>query len=188
MVDSRYHFLGETLEARDLEYPALCYNIYETKDGGQLTFAMVEEKFWRAFCSEAGLEELIPVQMCRRHEAPEAFDKMERYVASKTLQEWNEWLEGRDICVAPVASKADAIKSIVDSANGMMAYRDFPVTGRVLQTNVPHHISSLPVSLDDVTPPPELGRHNLEVLQRLGYTRDDVVSLAEAGAINGVTE
>jgi crotonobetainyl-CoA:carnitine CoA-transferase CaiB-like acyl-CoA transferase len=188
MVDSRFHFNGEMLEAQDLEYPAVCYNVYGTKDGAKITFAMVEDKFWRAFCTEAGMEDLIPVQLCRRQEAPEAFEKMERYVASRTLAEWNEWLKDKDICVAPVASKAEAIEDIVRSGTGMMEYCDFPMTGRVLQTNIPHRISNLPVSLDDVTPPPALGQHNLEILLRLGYSRSDVTALAADGAINAVIE
>jgi len=149
---------------------------------------MVEDKFWKSFCTEAGLEELIPVQLCRRQEAPEAFETMETYVASKTLDEWNEWLADKDICVAPVLSKAQAIRNIVDSGTGMMAYRDFPITGRVLQTNIPHRISSLPTTLDDVTAPPELGQDNLEILLRLGYTREDATRFAENGAINAVIE
>jgi len=188
MLDSRFHFNGEVLEAQDLEYPAVCYNVYETKDGAKITLAMVEDKFWKSFCTEAGLEELIPVQLCRRQEAPEAFEAMEKYVASKTLDEWNEWLADKDICVAPVLSKAEAIRDIVDSGTGMMAYRDFPITGRVLQTNIPHRISSLPTTLDDVTPPPELGQDNLEILLRLGYTREDATRFAENGAINAVIE
>ena len=188
MLDSRCHFLDGTLEAKDLEYPAVCYNVYTTKAGGQLTFATVEEKFWTAFCAAAGVEELIPVQLCRRHEAPEAFEKMERLVGSKTLAEWTDWLADKDICVAPVASKAEAIKGIVESGAGMMAYCDFPLTGRVLQTNIPHRVSSLPVSLEYATAPPILGQHNLEILQRLGYSRDDAVRMAESGAINGVIE
>ena len=188
MVDSRYHFNGEVQEAQDLEYPAVCYNIYDTKDNQKISFAMVEEKFWRTFCTDAGLEELIPVQLCRRQEAPEAFEKMERFVASKTLDEWNQWLEGKDICVAPVVSKAEAIKNIVESGTGMMKYCEFPITGQVLQTNIPHKISSLPASLDDVRPPPALGQNNLEILMRLGYTKEDAEKLAADGAINAVVE
>ena len=188
MVDSRFHFNGEVLEAEDLEYPAVCYNVYQTQDGQKLTFATVEEKFWREFCVEAGLDDLIPVGLKRRHEVPWAFEKMERYVAGKTLAEWQEWLEGRDICIAPVSTKAEAIRDIVASGTGMMAYHDFPITGRVLQTNIPHRISTMPVSLDDVTPPPVLGQNNLEILIRLGYDKDDVVRLAQAGGINGVIE
>jgi crotonobetainyl-CoA:carnitine CoA-transferase CaiB-like acyl-CoA transferase len=188
MVDSRFHFNGEELEAQDLEYPAVCYNIYDTADGQKISFAMVEDKFWRTFCADAGLEELIPVQLCRRQEAPWAFEKMEAFVASKTLDEWNRWLEGKDICVAPVLSKAEAIRDIVASGTGMMKYCDFPITGRVIQTNIPHHISNLPASLDEVSPPPVLGQNNLEVLLGLGYTKADAHRLAADGAINAVIE
>jgi crotonobetainyl-CoA:carnitine CoA-transferase CaiB-like acyl-CoA transferase len=188
MLDSRFHFNGGVLEREDLEYPAVAYNIYETADSGRLTFASLEEKFWTAFCQAVGAADLRPVKLKRRHEAPWAFEKMERIVASKTLAEWREWLADKDICVAPVLSKAEAIAEIVDSGTGMMAYCDFPETGRVLQTNIPHRISSLPASLTAVAPPPALGQHNLELLLGLGYTREQVDRMAEDGAINAVVE
>jgi len=187
MVDSRYHFNGEKLEAQDLEYPAVCYNIYDTADGHKLSFGLVEAKFWKVFCTEVGAEDLIPVQLCRRQEAGWAFEKMERLVASRTLAEWMDWLDGRDdICVEPVLEKGEAIRGILETRPEMMRYCDFPATGRVIQTNIPHRITGLEVSLDDVTPPPALGENTEEILQRLGHSPEQVASMKQRGAVRGL--
>ena len=183
MLDSRYYFYGGSLEAKDLEYPAVCYNIYDTKDGGKIAVGMVEEKFWKEFCRLTRAPELVPVQMCRRHEAPEAFSRMEGIMASRSLEEWKEWLSDKDLCMAPVLSKGEAIAGILQQEHGLIEYHTFPGTGKVLQTNIPHKMSNLPLSLKDILPPPALGEHSKELLLRLGYTGEQAESLAQEGVI-----
>lgn len=183
MVDSRYYFYGGNLEAKDLEYPAVCYNIYDTKDGGKIAVGMVEEKFWKEFCRLASAPELVPVQMCRRQEAPEAFARMEEIMASRTLEEWKEWLRDKDLCMAPVIGKGEAIANILKQDNGLLEYHTYPETGKVLQTNLPHKMSNLPLSLEEALPPPALGEHTMEQLSALGYTREQIEHLAKEGVI-----
>ena len=183
MLDSRYYFYGRQLEAKDLEYPAVCYNIYDTSDGGKIAVGMVEEKFWKEFCRLTDAPELVPVQMCRRHEAPEAFARMEGIMASKTLKEWEEWLGDKDLCMAPVLNKDQAVSNILKQENGLIEYHTFPGTGKVLQTNIPHKMSNLPLSLDEALPPPVLGEHTLDQLTELGYTGEQAKELAEKGVI-----
>lgn len=182
LLDSRYEFDGYQISAASLEFPALCYNVYETKDGGKISIAMLEEKFWKDFCQSQGLTDIEQSKLKRRHEAPEAFAKMEAHFKTKTFAEWKEWLKTQDICAMHVMDKAEAIDYILSSGTGLMEHLDFPLTGKTLQTNIPHYIASLPVSLKNATPAPILGEHNAAILKGLGYTDEQIEEMAAKGA------
>lgn len=182
LVDARYQFDGNHVSADTLEFPALAYNIYETSDGGKISVAMLEPKFWKDFLNSVGLEELLPLKLCRRREAPEAFAKLEELFKSKTLEEWKQWLSTKDICAMPLLDKSEAISYIVSSGSGLITYCDFPVTGKTLQTRIPHAVSTLPVSLENASPAPGLGEHNVPVLRSIGYSAEEIEAMAAAGA------
>jgi len=182
LLDSRYQFDGSRISADTLDFPALAYNIYETKDKGKISIAMLEPKFWEDFLTSRDLMELLPYKLCRRYEAPEAFEKLETHFKSKTLEEWKQWLSTKDICAMQVLSKAEAIDYILSSGTGLIQYLDFPLTGKTIQTRIPHSISTLPVSMKDITPAPELGEHNVPVLQSVGYTPEEISEMELTGA------
>ena len=105
LLDSRWCFNGGQCDRNDLEYPSAAYNVYETKDGGKLALGMVEPKFWQPFCDAIGHPEIKGDGLKRRWEAPEAFKIVEETIKSKTTDEWMEWLEDKDFCIAKVNSK-----------------------------------------------------------------------------------
>ncbi len=186
LLTSRYHFQGNSISAATIEYPALCYNIYETKDKGLLAFGMVEDKFWKIFCENTGMEDLIPKQFYRRHEDEEAFNRMESLVAGKTHDEWLDWLEDKDICITPVKSMGDAINDILASNNGIMEYVDYPVVGKILQTNLPYRMNGIDTPLQSATPPPALGQHTGEILEKIGLSKEEIKDLAKRGVVGGL--
>ncbi len=181
LLDSRYELDGFQISADSIEFPALAYNIYETKDGGKISIGMLEDKFWHDFCQSHDLADIMPFKLNRRHEAPDAFARMEAHFKTKTFAEWKEWLETQDICAMPIIGKAEAIDYILSSGTGLMEHLDFPLTGKTLQTNIPHGIASLPVSLKNVTPAPALGEHNADILKKLGYTDKQIEEMAAKG-------
>ena len=183
LIDARYDFYGGTVSRETLDFPALAYNIYETADGGRVAVGMLEEKFWRTFLKDYGLEDLAPFKRCRRQEAPEAFEQMERTFRAHTTDEWSDYLKEKDICSMVVLSKKEAIDSILASDTGLMKYVDFDKTGKTLQTRIPLYVSSLPVSLDNVTECPGLGENNAEILTEAGYTGQKIAALADQGII-----
>jgi crotonobetainyl-CoA:carnitine CoA-transferase CaiB-like acyl-CoA transferase len=186
LLYSRFHFQGNSISAETLEYPALCYNIYKTKDDALLAFGMVEGKFWQEFCERMGVQDLIPKQFYRRQEDPEAWEKMCNLVESKTQAEWLEWLEDKDICITPVKNVGDAVKDILASKSKTLAYVEFPAVGKILQTKMALNLSSLPSSVQSATPPPELGQHTGEVLERAGFDRAEIEAWSKQGIIGKV--
>ena len=181
VVYSRYHFQGGNISPQTLEYPSLSYTIFPTRDGKYLSFGMIEEKFWRYFCTQTGNEDLIPLQKRHPQEEPAAYERLRRLVASKTRDEWQAWLAGKDMCIYPAKTAAEAIEDLVAKGSGLVAYAEFPGVGKVLQTNVPIRFSEMPHDLADATAPPRLGEHSAEVLRKLGYSDDDVRELIRAG-------
>lgn len=186
LLTSRYHFQGNQISAETIEYPALCYNIYETRDKGLLSFGMVEDKFWKIFCENTGMEDLIPKQFLRRHEDPEAWERMDELVANKTQAEWMEWLKDKDICITPVKNMGDAIKDIVASNTGIMEYVEYPVVGKILQTRLPYRLSEIPLSLQSAAHPPALGQDTREILEQLGFRIKEIDLLVEKGTVGVV--
>lgn len=183
LLTNRYHFQGNSVTAETIEYPALCYNVYETKDGGRISFGMVEDKFWNEFCVAMGVEDLIPKQMLRRIDDAQAMDRMENLLKSKTLEEWMVWFKDKDVCVAPVKTVDAAVKEALASKTGIMEYVDYNVIGKSLQTKLPYRLSEIETPLQESTSPPTLGENNAEVLGKLGYTADQIKAFAEKGVI-----
>lgn len=177
LLDSRWCFQDGELSEDSIIYPADCcfYNIYETKDGGRLAFGLIEDKFWRSFCDRVSAPELV--------EQPEGtYERVKEIVASRTLAEWEAWLDGADLCIAPVADKTSAIELLLEREPHMMAYRDFPRAGRVLQTNIPHAIEGMRPDIASFCEAPLLGQDTAAVLAELGYGDDEVARLAACGA------
>jgi alpha-methylacyl-CoA racemase len=79
-----------------------CYRIYETADGRHLTVAALEPKFWRNLC--ALLERPDLVDRAFEPELPE----LAALIRERTLGEWRTLLEGKDTCVGPVLTIAEA--------------------------------------------------------------------------------
>jgi crotonobetainyl-CoA:carnitine CoA-transferase CaiB-like acyl-CoA transferase len=96
-----HRLAGEPLP-RLLTGGAACYRIYETADGRHLTVAALEPRFWQNLCDLLHRPDL----------ADRAFDselpELEALFRSRTLEEWRAVLEGKDTCVGPVLTLAEA--------------------------------------------------------------------------------
>lgn len=183
LIDSRWCFNGGQLEREDLDFPAVAYNIYETKDGGHLVFGMIELKFWKAFCEEIGEPDLIEAHLHRRWERPEAFARVEEIVRSKTMMEWREWLIGKDLCIEPVVGKSEYIAHVTEDEPNMMRFVDFPQAGLVLQTGMPHHVSTIPFDLSAVRECSAIGADTARCLAEVGATDEEISQMAADGAV-----
>jgi crotonobetainyl-CoA:carnitine CoA-transferase CaiB-like acyl-CoA transferase len=81
---------------------AACYRIYETADGRHLTVAALEPRFWRNLC-----ELLDRPDLAGRAFEPELPELVELF-RGRSLDEWRVALEGKDTCVGPVLTLAEA--------------------------------------------------------------------------------
>lgn len=180
LIDSRWSFQGDDISEESIRFPADCsyYNLYETKDGGKIALGLIEDKFWKSFCELTGHPELI-----EDRDRPGAYETVKSICASKTAQEWDIWLEDKDLCMAVVIDKTEAIEQILHLEPHMLAYADFPKTGLTLQTNLPHAIRGLQPRISSFAAPPELGENSREILEELGYDAQAIDELIDRGVV-----
>jgi crotonobetainyl-CoA:carnitine CoA-transferase CaiB-like acyl-CoA transferase len=100
-----HRLAGEPLP-RLLTGGAACYRIYETADGRHLTVAALEPRFWRNLCDL--LERPDLTDRAFEPELPELADLFR----SRTLEDWRGILEGKDTCVGPVLTLAEAAEEL----------------------------------------------------------------------------
>jgi alpha-methylacyl-CoA racemase len=96
-----HRLAGEPLP-RLLTGGAACYRIYETADARHLTVAALEPKFWRNLCALLDRPDLV--DRAFEPDLPE----LAALFHERTLQEWRTLLEGKDTCVGPVLTVAEA--------------------------------------------------------------------------------
>ena len=84
------------------------YQCYECKDGKEISLGSIEPQFYAELCQRAGLPaELAEGQMNPANwEANKA--KLAAVFKTKTQAEWNELLEGTDVCYGPVVPLDEA--------------------------------------------------------------------------------
>lgn len=83
------------------------YDYYKTKDGRYFTVASIEQKFFEGLCKLVGKEEWIE-ETFYVSDLETKKQQLREIFLSKTMDEWNELLEGKDICVEPVATAKEA--------------------------------------------------------------------------------
>jgi len=100
-----HRLAGEPLP-RLLTGGAACYRIYETADGRHLTVAALEPRFWQNLCDLVGRPDLAGRAF--EPDLPELAEVFRR----RTLDEWRAALEGKDTCVGPVLTLAEAAREL----------------------------------------------------------------------------
>jgi alpha-methylacyl-CoA racemase len=106
MTHGSHRFVAHRLHGepvpRLLTGGAACYRIYETADGRYLTVAALEPKFWRNLCDLLDRPDLIDRAFEPR------LPELEELFRSRTQTDWLDLLEGKDSCVGPVLTLAEA--------------------------------------------------------------------------------
>jgi alpha-methylacyl-CoA racemase len=100
------HRLADEPLPRLLTGGAACYRIYETADGRHLTVAALEPRFWHNLCELIGRPDLAGRAF--EPDLPELAEVFRR----RTLDEWRAALEGKDTCVGPVLTLAEAAREL----------------------------------------------------------------------------
>jgi len=159
------------------------YGIFRAGDGKEFTIGIAHEDwFWERLCLATGLEECSGIRaMERRTRREELVEKLRIAFSRRSREEWVEILTKADVPVAPVRSLNEVAEDPHVRFREMIY--DIPLpSGEVLkQVRFPVRLSSMPER--ENRRPPELGEHTEEVLEGLGYSREDIDRFRKGGVV-----
>jgi len=157
-----------------------CYNTYITKDGRFMGVGCVEQRFWETLCRFLEMPELIPRQYDEVHRT-DTTAKLRHKFKERTLDEWEQAMQGLDICCGAVRTLDEVLDADLFRARNML--HDWPQPNGGRQTDIGVHIklSATPGTLR--TPPVRFGQHTTAILNELGYTAAEIADLAKQGII-----
>ena len=159
-----------------LDTGAHYYNVYETSDGQYLSIGSIEAKFYAELLRLTGLEKDELPHQNERAEWPALTEKLAAIFKTRTLTEWNELLEGSDICYAPVLNMADAPNHPHNKERGT-----FVEVAGVPQPAPAPRFSRTPSAIQ--RPPANPGEHTEEALRDWGFDTGELEQLRGSGAI-----
>jgi crotonobetainyl-CoA:carnitine CoA-transferase CaiB-like acyl-CoA transferase len=161
------------------------YQTFRASDG-HVNVGVANNALFERFCRALDLEELLedqrftdnPKRVAHRREIVPI---IERRVRTLTKAEVVRRLREANVPVGPISTLDEVFADPVVRHLGLIAEVDHPTAGRVRAPGIPLRLSGTPPSVR--RHPPELGEHTDEVLQELGYAKEEIAALRREGAV-----
>ncbi|WP_327151114.1 CaiB/BaiF CoA transferase family protein [Nocardia sp. NBC_01329] len=149
-----------------------------------LVVAIGNDAMWQRFCTAVDLPELaadpaLADNAGRRAHRPRITRLVAERIATRSAAEWLQIFGAIDVPAAAVQSLSEVVQDPQVRARGAL----MPVPGsggELVSVHSPFRLASLKPRNERF---PDLGAHTREILLDLGYTRDDVETLLETGAV-----
>jgi alpha-methylacyl-CoA racemase len=157
------------------------YEVYETADGGHISFGSLEPQFFQEMLRITGLG----ADVDGRGPVPDPTDRstwgamkerLAAVVKTRSRDEWCELLEGTDACFAPVLDPGEAPAHPHNRQRATFT----EVAGVMQPAPAPRFSRTHP---EISGPPSRPGQHTDEALQSWGFGADEVSALRAAGAV-----
>jgi alpha-methylacyl-CoA racemase len=152
------------------------YDTYETADGKWVSIGSIEPQFYALLLEKASLTDPEFQAQMDRSKWPSLKEKTARVMKTKTREQWDQLMEGTDVCYAPVLSLAEAPNHPHNKARG-----SFVEVDGVVQPGPAPKFSRTKVEVQG--PAPTCGQHNDQVLSDFGFSSNDIAALKSSGAI-----
>jgi alpha-methylacyl-CoA racemase len=117
---------------------AACYQVYRAADGGFVTLAAIEEKFWRNFCEAVGRPDLVARQWEKMPQQKLVAD-LAAIFATKDAAAWEASLGHVDCCFGLVVEPRDVPRHPQIAARGMVVGG-----GDTVEALYPAHVDGKP--------------------------------------------
>jgi crotonobetainyl-CoA:carnitine CoA-transferase CaiB-like acyl-CoA transferase len=158
-----------------------CYNVYQTKDDRYVVLGALEEKFWESFCHLIERNDLIPLQW----EGKGIQEKMKKELSllfrKRKRAEWLKLLDGQGTCFSPVLNIKEALQFHPLRERGMFQGIQRKGGKRFPQVGSPINMSRTPAAYSIA--PPRMGQDSRSVLQRAGFSLQEIRLLEEEGIV-----
>jgi crotonobetainyl-CoA:carnitine CoA-transferase CaiB-like acyl-CoA transferase len=161
-------------------------DVYRTRDGKYValstgTQAMAERLFRAIGQPELNDDPRFRTNADRLAHREEVEAIVAGFIALRTQAEALAYFEAADVTVGPVCDEADlADDPYLAEREALIEVAD-DVAGSLPMHNVIPRLSATPGALR--RPAPALGEHNLEILQALGCSEEEIARFVEAGAL-----
>lgn len=165
------------------------YGSFAARDGS-IIIACLADGFWPKLCNALGAPEMgrdprYATMADRRTLRGEIEPRIGEIIAGETVAHWLAVLDAHDVPHAPILGITDALNHPQAKAREMVAEVDHPTAGRLSLLGRPIKFPGAPQA--PLAPPPTLGQHTTEVLQReLGLTDEQIAGLKSRGLIDRV--
>ena len=163
-----------------LSHRYACYNTYETADGQYISIGAVENRFWKKLCEVLAVPQYAELQYDDRYRL-KIIDFMRETFKKKNLDDWEAEFGDLDICWGRVQSLKEVLTDPIFLERDMV----LDIKGKNGKSSktlgVPVKLSETPGSVR--TPPVEFGESTAAILREIGYSEDDVKSLADKNVI-----
>jgi crotonobetainyl-CoA:carnitine CoA-transferase CaiB-like acyl-CoA transferase len=180
MQAGKYFATGQPPGPAGNHHPVISpYGVYRTKDKS-MNIAVGTETMWRNFCRVIGSPDLEKDKKFQRNNdrvknRSELNALIEGVLARKTQKEWVDALNQAGIPCGPIYSLDQVFKDPQVLHQKMFMEVDHPRAGKIPMTGLPVQLSE---NSPEVTlPPPLLGEHTGEVLEKFGFSREEVQHL-----------
>ena len=157
-----------------------CYETYRCSDGGYVSVGPLEAWFWKGFVEGLGRPDLLDGQYATGEEGARVKAELSKVFATRTRDDWVRAFAGKDVCVSPVLSIAEALSHPNTEARGMVLPVPSPLGGTDRQPGMPIKIGGV---AETPRRAPLLGEHDDEVLSVLGYSEGEIALLREKGVV-----
>ena len=155
------------------------YNVYETSDGGYVSLAAYEPKFYANLLSligPLGFSDLDPAQQMDTTQWPAWKARLAALFATRTRDEWVAFFTGHEVCFAPVLPMSEARAH----PHNVARHTFTDVDGAPHPAPAPR-FSRTPSAIQGA--PVKPGAHTMTELPAWGFTADEITALQSSGAI-----
>jgi crotonobetainyl-CoA:carnitine CoA-transferase CaiB-like acyl-CoA transferase len=162
-------------------------NIYPTKDNRWIMLGMTNaQHYWPTFCKAIERPELENdpkyATFDERNDNAESLVKIiEDIFLTKTYEELIEILSKNKLIWSPVRTPLEVTKDEQAIANDFFVEWDHPVYGKMKVLNNPIKLSETPACIESKAP--ELGEHTESILEKLGYSQEQISELKKGGTV-----
>jgi len=186
-VASNYLISGERPGRYGNAHPNIVpYEPFPTSDGW-IAVGVGNDRQWQRLCELAGWDDLAAD--ARFSTNPQRVEHrqilvpvLQQRFRTRSSTEWHEALLAAGIPCGPINAIDQVFADAQVLARDMLVELPHPTAGTVRLTGSPLKLSRTPVRIEE--PPPLLGQHTEEVLNRhLGYTEAEISHLREQGVV-----
>jgi len=166
---------GDDLGTNLFDGGAPFYGVYETADGGFVSVAAIEPRFYALLLEQIGLDPATLPAQDDRAGWPEVRRRLAAVFLSRSRDDWCRLLEGSDACFAPVLTFSEARRHRHHAARGLFGEGDL---GGVRPT------PRLERTPGQAGPSPAWpGADTDRVLAESGFSADEIERLRTVGAV-----